>query len=238
MFEAFSFRNNAKTAAIELVKGIECTLCRVKLSANAAKRCSQCKCVKYCSVKCQRRHWEAHKKLCAEITPTRIAVDAAFDITQIQFKPGFNYEVDMMVKFWIATQYWRPFGGVVRNFSIETFHLNLKRVRAKKWWLCKTTKSSWKQNWIPGNVVRVESTEVQQFYQICYYMAQSDILSFDDYMNYFDSTPGTPLMIPGQFLVMYKLHSEGIACLQRKKIEFRNLVEKFFFDSDSIHDLD
>jgi len=237
--EIFSFRNDAKLAAIDAATGIECTHCRVKIFANA-KRCSQCKCVKYCSLACQKKDWKTHHRvLCAELTPMREAVDKAFDITQIHLSAGFNYEVDMMVRYWMATQSRRVFGDSKRSFTVENFHSNYKNVKAKKWWLCETNKHSWKQDWMPGKVVILEAIENQQFYQICYYMSQpKDMLSYDDYMEYFDSTPGLPLMTPGKFLDVYKLHSVGIMCLKRKQFEFRDIAEKFFFDSNSIHDLD
>jgi len=34
-------------------------------SGGALQRCSRCHSVKYCSVACQRRHWQTHKALCA-----------------------------------------------------------------------------------------------------------------------------------------------------------------------------
>lgn len=34
-------------------------------SGGALQRCSRCHSVKYCSVACQRRHWQSHKAVCA-----------------------------------------------------------------------------------------------------------------------------------------------------------------------------
>jgi len=54
----------------------ECVLCFAKEVGNAGvtgengrrwfKQCSRCKCVKYCNVTCQKRHWSEHKKSCLE----------------------------------------------------------------------------------------------------------------------------------------------------------------------------
>ena len=48
---------------------LQSTLCAVCGTAGATKCCGRCKAVVYCSRKCQRSHWKAHKKECGKPKP-------------------------------------------------------------------------------------------------------------------------------------------------------------------------
>ena len=238
MQEFSSFQSMAEQAATELVEGIECSQCRVRQSIFAVKRCSQCKCAKYCSATCQKDHWKTHKHQCPELTSRRIAVDAALDFSEKQvFEKGQNREVDIMVKFMIAMHNRRFIGEIERFYSLENFHLNLAKVRNKKWWIYKTSKISWKEN--PSKMkVEVSAVEFEQFHMFCFYISQDkECLSFEDFNHCYNNT-GKPLMIPGRFLYIYRLHSLGKNWFRVKQNEFRNVAEKIYFKSNTIHDLD
>ena len=58
----------ATTAA---AAGGACAHCAAGGAASDLLRCARCRAVAYCSRKCQRAHWKAHKPLCAE--PTGVA---------------------------------------------------------------------------------------------------------------------------------------------------------------------
>ena len=45
-----------------------CKFCGSKEGTTCFKQCSNCKAVKYCSRKCQQKHWRQHKALCQAIS--------------------------------------------------------------------------------------------------------------------------------------------------------------------------
>ena len=53
---------------------MSCGHCR---QTGASLRCARCKCVKYCSVDCQKRHFDLHKKNCKSIKKQRDVVETS-----------------------------------------------------------------------------------------------------------------------------------------------------------------
>ncbi len=51
-------------------KGNMSKLCAV-CHGTAGKKCGKCDTVRYCSRKCQRKHWKSHKKICASFQATQ-----------------------------------------------------------------------------------------------------------------------------------------------------------------------
>ena len=45
-----------------------CRFCGSKEGTSSFKQCSDCKAVRYCSRKCQQKHWRQHKTLCQAIS--------------------------------------------------------------------------------------------------------------------------------------------------------------------------
>ena len=70
-------RDSAAEAILEIERrqhisqhGRICSTCNVVLSKAAAKKCSRCRRVYYCSTECQRAAWHDHRQICTDTIPT------------------------------------------------------------------------------------------------------------------------------------------------------------------------
>lgn len=57
-----------QSVAGAVLSRLACTFCRKKESTYPFKQCGNCKAVRYCSNRCQQKHWRRHKTLCKAIS--------------------------------------------------------------------------------------------------------------------------------------------------------------------------